>query len=75
MLLGAGRSSKEDIVDLAVGVEVLKKVGDKINEGDTLARLYSNGKNEDVVYEKVLNSYKIVDWEIKKGNLILDIIR
>ena len=75
MLLGAGRSSKEDVVDLAVGVEVLKKVGDKINEGDTLARLYSNGKNEDVVYEKVLNSYKIVDWEIKKGDLILDIIR
>lgn len=75
MLLGAGRSSKDDIVDLSVGVEVMKKVGDQVYNGDTLAVLYSNGKNEDIVYDKVYKSYEIVKEKIEKRKLIFDIIR
>ena len=75
MLLGAGRASKTDVIDLSVGIELVKKVGDKVNKGDVLAYLYSNGKNENQAYEKVLNSYKLVEEEVSKNNIILEVIR
>ena len=33
MILGAGRATKEDVIDLAVGLVLHKKVGDKVEEG------------------------------------------
>lgn len=75
MLLGAGRENKDDDVDLSVGVEVLKKVGDKVNKGEPLAILYSNGKNEKEAYNKVLNAYEIVKEKQQPKPIILDIIR
>ena len=75
MLLGAGRESKDDIIDLGVGIEIVKKVGDKVNKGDVLAYLFSNGKNEQIVYNKVLNSYDIVSYKTKKNNIIKEVIK
>ena len=75
MLLGAGRESKEDNVDLAVGVEVLKKVGDYVQEGEALAILYSNGKKEEEAIQKVLESYHIVDEVVNKKDIIYKIVR
>ena len=75
MMLGAGRESKEDVIDLAVGIELVKKVGDQVKVGDTLAYLYSNGKNEKQAYDKVLNSYEIVTEKIEKTNIILEVIK
>lgn len=75
MLLGAGRESKEDNVDLAVGVEVLKKVGDKVEEGEPLVILYSNGRKEEEAIEKVLNSYHIVNEIVSKKDIIYGIVR
>ena len=46
MMLGAGRETKEDIIDPAVGIELCAKVGDPIQEGQPLAILHSN--REDV---------------------------
>ncbi len=40
MLLGAGRQKKEDGIDYLAGIEVLKKVGDRVQAGDTLAVLH-----------------------------------
>ena len=39
---GAGRVTKEDPVDLAAGIYVRKKVGDRVEKGQTLATLYGN---------------------------------
>ena len=75
MMLGAGRESKDDIIDLAVGVELVKKVGDQVKEGDTLAYLYSNGKNEKQAYDRVLNSYKIVTEKVEKTDIIIEVIK
>lgn len=75
MLLGAGRANKTDVIDLSVGIELVKKVGDQVNKGDILAYLYSNGKNEDQAYTKVLNSYKVVKEVVNKNNIILEVIR
>ncbi len=37
--LGAGRSKKEDDVDPAVGITILKKVGEPVEAGESLARV------------------------------------
>lgn len=75
MLLGAGRESKDDVIDLAVGVELVKKVGDKVNNNDVIAYLYSNGKNEKQAYDRVLNSYVIINEEVKIKDIILEVIK
>lgn len=38
--LGAGRVSKEDLIDYSVGIELLKQVGDKVKKGEPLAKVY-----------------------------------
>jgi len=49
MILGAGRQKKNDTIDLAAGVLLNKKVGDKINKGDVIAWIYTN--RQDAVLE------------------------
>ena len=42
LLLGAGRSKKEDSIDLSVGVILKKRVGEKVEKGEPLAELYAH---------------------------------
>ena len=42
VLLGAGRSRKEDVIDHAAGIEVMKKTGDFVRQGETLAVLHAS---------------------------------
>jgi len=74
MLLGAGRSNKDDEIDLAVGVKVFKKVGDKVNLGDVIAEIHANEKNIDVAIETIKAAYKISSQEVRKNQIILDIV-
>ena len=42
LLLGAGRNTKEDVIDLSAGYMLKKKTGDAVKAGDTLAVLYAS---------------------------------
>ncbi len=42
MLLGAGRATKESVIDLAVGIRLLKRVGDPVRQGEPIAELHTN---------------------------------
>jgi pyrimidine-nucleoside phosphorylase len=44
LLLGAGRSKKDDIIDPGVGLVMQKRIGDQVGKGDTLAEFYVNKK-------------------------------
>jgi thymidine phosphorylase len=44
VLLGGGRSRKEDSIDLAVGFILHKKVGDKVSAGESLCTIYYNSE-------------------------------
>ncbi|MGL5379977.1 pyrimidine-nucleoside phosphorylase [Clostridium sp.] len=46
MNLGAGRETKDSIIDLAVGIVLNKKRGDKVNRGDVLAYIHSNDQSK-----------------------------
>ncbi|MCY8024006.1 pyrimidine-nucleoside phosphorylase [Bacillus sonorensis] len=61
MLLGAGRATKEDKIDLAVGIMLRKKVGDAVEKGEPLVTLYANRENVDDVITKVYENIRIAD--------------
>lgn len=46
MLLGGGRATKDDQIDYSVGVEVLKKRGDRVCLGEPLARIYVSSRSD-----------------------------
>ena len=54
--LGGGRRSKEDVIDLAVGIRLKKKVGDEVHKGDTIAVLYANDENRIDDAQKLLSN-------------------
>ncbi len=62
-MLGAGRQTKEDVIDLAVGLMLNKKVGDRVEAGESLVTIYSNSEDVEAVKQKILENYKIGDNE------------
>ena len=61
MILGAGRATKEDVIDLAVGLVLHKKVGDKVEEGESILTIYSNRENVKDVKQKLYDNIFIAD--------------
>jgi pyrimidine-nucleoside phosphorylase len=64
-MLGAGRQTKEDEIDLAVGLVLKKKVGDRVEQGDTLAVIHSNSEDIREVEQKIIDNYRIGSRENK----------
>lgn len=58
--LGAGRLTKDTVLDLGAGIVLNKKIDDKVNKGDLLATFYTN-KNEEVstAIENIKSAYQI----------------
>ncbi|WLC71958.1 pyrimidine-nucleoside phosphorylase [Clostridium estertheticum] len=65
MLLGAGRATKEDKIDLAVGLMLRKKVGDKVEKGEPILTIYSNRENVEDVKKKIYENISISDHATK----------
>ncbi|CAI1153865.1 pyrimidine-nucleoside phosphorylase [Serratia grimesii] len=61
MLLGAGRATKEDDIDLAVGLMMHKKVGDRVAIGDSLLTIHANREDVASVMAKIYESITIAD--------------
>ncbi|WP_338527910.1 pyrimidine-nucleoside phosphorylase [Bacillus sp. MAG717A] len=61
MILGAGRATKEDDIDLSVGIMLNKKVGDRVEKGDSLVTLYANREDVANVMEKIYDNIRIAD--------------
>lgn len=75
MVIGAGRATKEDEVDHAVGIELKKKVGDKVEKGDLIAEIYYNDdKNIESSKAMLLDAYIIGNEKIENIKNILEII-
>ena len=46
VFLGGGRIRKEDKIDSSVGITLIKKIGDKIEKGDTVAYIHANDEKK-----------------------------
>lgn len=76
MNLGAGRATKESKIDLAVGIKLNKKRGNKVAKGDIIAYVYSNDLAKGETARKDLLENIVI--EESKGDdlpLIYDIVK
>ncbi|MDA2668821.1 pyrimidine-nucleoside phosphorylase [Bacillus cereus] len=64
MLLGAGRATKEDEIDLAVGLMLRKKVGDVVKEGEPFVTIYANRENVEDVKAKIYENISIAETAV-----------
>ncbi|MDU6732841.1 MAG: pyrimidine-nucleoside phosphorylase, partial [Staphylococcus epidermidis] len=56
MMLGAGRQTKEDVIDLGVGIVLNKKVGEHVEKGENILTIHTNTKEIDDILYKLDNS-------------------
>ena len=75
VLLGAGRATKEDEIDHSVGIILNKKIGDKLETGDVIAKLYGNGKNIDKAIDMINKAIIVEDRVIDRKQLIIAVVR
>ena len=76
MELGAGRATKESEIDLAVGIVLNKKRGEKVNKGDVLAYIHSNNEEKiEKARKSILENIVIEDSYDLNIPLIYDIVR
>ena len=74
-MIGAGRSTKEDSIDPAVGVILEVKVGQKIEPGSILCRLYHTSEdNLDEAAELIEDAFRISQQATEERDLILEVV-
>lgn len=77
MLLGAGRETKDSVIDLAAGLVLRKKIGDPVEAGDVLAVLHLNRQYERRLEEassKVREAYGISDTKVPQRPLVFALV-
>ena len=76
MELGAGRATKDSVIDLSVGIVFSKKRGEKVNCGDCLGIVYANSKEKgETAVEKLLREIVISSNYEEKIPLVYDVIK
>jgi len=75
MLLGAGRKKKEDAIDYAAGITLVKKTGDKVGIGDALCILHTNLDDWTEAAEAVKSAYIVDRYAPEKIKYIYDVVR
>jgi len=75
-VLGAGRATKEDSIDPAVGLVMHKRVGDPIEQGEAICTLYVNDEtNLTDATETMLEAVKIGTKPDHASPMVYDVIR
>ncbi|WP_172187351.1 pyrimidine-nucleoside phosphorylase [Lentilactobacillus kribbianus] len=59
MLLGGGRQKADDPLDYAVGIVLNKKIGDAINEGESILTIHSNRENVEDIKKLLYDNIQI----------------
>jgi pyrimidine-nucleoside phosphorylase len=73
--LGAGRRTKEDAVDHAVGVVCLRKRGDGVQVGEPLAEVHArDAASADEAAAEVAAAYEIADAAPPVGPIVLEVL-
>ena len=76
MNLGAGRETKDSIIDPSVGLIFSKKVSDYVKVGDVICSIHNNNfKNMENIHERLKKNIKISTQYKTKNELIYKIIK
>lgn len=75
MIMGAGRATKDDIIDYGAGIMLHKKVGDAVSQGECIAELHTNREDSlQQAEEMVLAAYEWADEQPAQSKLIYGIV-
>lgn len=76
VILGAGRTTKEDTIDYSAGIILSKKTGDMVKRGDILCTLYADNKALlEPAKEKYLSALKFSNNKPVEKPMVLKIVR
>lgn len=70
MELGAGRATLEDVIDMAAGIVLNKKVGDHVQKGELLATLHTNKNGTDEVAHSVHDAFEVSPIILPERNIV-----
>jgi pyrimidine-nucleoside phosphorylase/thymidine phosphorylase len=74
-MIGAGRNTKEDTIDPAVGVILEVKVGHKVEAGAVLCRLYyTSEQNLEEASQEIEDAFRISAQPPEERELILEVV-
>ncbi|MGN1443976.1 MAG: thymidine phosphorylase, partial [Acutalibacteraceae bacterium] len=76
VVLGAGRKTKEDVIDYTAGIVLEKKTSDCVKKGDVIARLYTNNADTlDEAERMLLSALSFSAQKPAEKPLIYDVMR
>jgi len=75
VMIGAGRAKKGDQINLAVGIMVPVKIGDKVQKGDRLFDVHVDKESDfDLVFEKLRHAVEISEEPVDPPPCFWDVI-
>ncbi|MDF7805799.1 thymidine phosphorylase [Pontiellaceae bacterium B12219] len=80
LLLGAGRAKTTDLIDHAVGISNLRKIGERIEKGEPLCIIHSNGRENDLspqrsCFQTLETAFQISEQPVEAPPLIIEVIQ
>jgi pyrimidine-nucleoside phosphorylase len=70
--MGGGRTSVGQAIDHSVGIVLNKKIGDRVDSGETLLEIHSSGKPDDkYLVDAFLNCFRISSMPVEPGDLVI----
>jgi pyrimidine-nucleoside phosphorylase len=74
--LGAGRATKDDAIDHAVGIVCRRKRGDQVSAGEPLAEIHARDDNAaERAAQALLAAYELRDAPPDGRSIVLDVVR
>ena len=75
LILGGGRQTKDSVIDLTVGIQLYKHLGDKILADDKVAELYGNDeKKMDEARKRFIFAYTLSQEAPASAHVIYEVI-
>lgn len=74
LLLGAGRTTKEDSIDMTAGIYLDVQDNEYVEQGQVLAHLYSSSAIDNALMERFNNNIDIVSKKAPKANIFVKVI-
>ena len=71
--IGAGRKKGNDKLDYLAGIEFLNKVGDRVNKGDAIFRIFGNNPDRLNHAKKILQkAYSLTKTQVSRNEFIIN---
>ena len=75
LILGGGRATKDSTINLGVGLDIRKHLGDVVRKGDVLAYMYIDDMGVlEEAKKRLLVAYTVEQKQIKPEKLVKDIV-